>query len=369
VKILHVISSSGFYGAENVVLNLLKMLKNNQDDPYLICLKSHRKKDPEVYFRAKENDISAKVVGCKSRFDFSVFGKIKKIVQDEGVDLIHAHGYKANTYSLIAAKISKKPIISSLHGWVGNAKMVKLYEWTEKLVVRFSDFIICASPIIEDKLKIMNISSKKIKYIPNCIDTDYFYSQKNKAELRNELSLDGFFTVGTVGRLSEEKGHIYLMKALKELNLKRCRMKLLIVGDGPLKDKLFNEAKELGIEEHVIFLGVRKDMSAVYDLMDVFVLPSVSEGLPLVLLEAMSMKIPVVATRVGAIDQVISEGEGVLVDPCSVAALTGAVESLFNNVGLCQSMGDKAREKVVSDFSLNCFSQNYMKVYESVCEV
>jgi len=364
MKILHIISSSGFYGAEGVLLNLVSMLKKDGHQPHLVCLKNKNRPDPQIHLRAKQDGISSQVICCRRKLDFAAIKEIREFICRENIQLVHTHGYKSDFYGLIAAKLAKVPIIATLHLWTQESAKDKLYEWLDKFTIERMDHLVCVSPVIAEQLKSLGIAENKTSLIPNGIDTDKFNSKEVKADLRDGLNLDGNLVIGTVGRLVRQKGQAYLLEAFKEL-AKNKDFKLLIVGDGHLKMSLKKQVKKMGIEGEVIFAGAQKDVAAAYNTINIFVLPSIDEGLPLALLEAMSMGLAVIATKVGAVTDVInSQEEGLLVSPGNSEELKQAISVLIKDSKMRKQMGKKAREKVISSFSLQSCYQKYLEIYK-----
>ncbi len=368
MKVLHLISSKGLYGAEGVLLNLMIASKNAGHQPHLMCFRSASKPEPQIDSEAKNNGITSRTIVCKYKFDIKAIRDIRRFALDKGIQIIHSHGYKADVYGAIVSKFSHLPLVATLHGWTNEDKKVKFYETIDKLILRMINHLVPVSSVINEELKGRGLNGRKVTVIPNAIDTEKFNPFREDAGPNDRLEAKSELTIGTVGRLSPEKGHSCLLKVFKKVISSVPNLKLLIVGDGALRSSLEKEAKDLGIEKKVIFTGMQKDMVSMYRAMDIFVLPSFTEGLPLVLLEAMSMELPVVATGVGAIPQVIGQNEGIQVPSKDMDALKEAIISLVNDSTARHAMGKAARRKVVSDFSLDQFTQKYMSVYERVLD-
>ena len=366
MNILHIISSSGIYGAENVLLGLAESLKKNGHTPHIVCLKSALKPDPDMYLEAQKRNILSAVEICRNKLDIKALTNIRKFTLKNDIQFIHSHGYKANFYGWIVSKFTKIPIIATLHGWTAEDVKVKLYEKIDRLILRGMDHLVAVSPRIHEQLRGMGLKDKRITFVPNAVDTEKFKPGSNNDKFRERLGLKDNFVIGTVGRLSIEKGQGYLLRAFKDIASVVPKAKLLIVGDGRLKDNLQQEAKNLGLEDRVVFSGNQKDMVSVYKAIDIFVLPSLTEGLPLVLLEAMSMGLAVVATGVGAVPYVIGEGEGIIVPPQNTKALNEAVLGLVADPSHRNAVSIKARERAVNDFSIGSFSNKYIGLYKMV---
>ncbi|MDH5769316.1 MAG: glycosyltransferase, partial [Nitrospirota bacterium] len=180
--------------------------------------------------------------------------------------------------------------------------------------------------------------------------------------------LNGNYTVvGTIGSLKYEKGHEYLLRAAKEVLESHTSVKFLIVGSGPLRNSLENNVKSLGIANDVIFTGYRKDVAELLSVMDIFVLPSVKEGLPMVLLEAMAAKKPIIATRVGAVPKVIRDNEtGILVEPEDVYTLQRAIGNFLDDIVKAHGLALEGYERVKKDFSSEKMCRAYLTLYREL---
>ncbi len=366
MKILHLISSSGFFGAEAVVLNLLSKIKEEGQTGHLVCLKNAGRPDPELFVRAREEEIPASVISCKTKFDLAAIRKLQDYISDNKIEIIHAHGYKSDLYGLIVSRALKIPLVSTLHGWTGENGKVRIYGLIDRCIIKCAHHIVSVSPAISEELERLNINNSRISFIPNGVDVDYYCPPRRRKNLRSHLYLRKKFVIGVVGRLSVEKGHRYLIDALKEVKKNTPDIQVLIIGDGPLKGKLQDRVHALGLSDSVIFTGFQDNMPSLYKDMDIFVLPSLTEGVPMALLEAMSLELPVVATRVGGVPFVLGDAEGILVDAGKSKELADAIVSLVRNPSLRGKYGKNGRVKVVKEFSLDVCYMKYKKVYEKV---
>lgn len=369
MRVLQLISSSGFFGAENVLLNLGRLLKEHGNNPYLICLKNASKHGPEVHLQAQKQGLPSRVISCRHRLDIKVIKRIKDFIKQERIEVIHSHGYKSNFYGLIASKLSGVPIVATLHGWIGETKKSRFYEKLDKWIIRRMNHLVAVSPMICEELADLKLNGTPSTFVANGVDTEKFNPNKVIGDVRKEFGLGDSLVIGAVGRLSQEKGHSYLINAFKNIYSQLPSAKLLIVGDGPLRDSLQPTVHSPQLKDKVIFAGKRDNLPAIYKSMDIFVLPSLKEGLPLVLLEAMSMRLPVIATKVGGIPYVMNKDEGILVSPGNIEELKSSILLLLKDSSLRRRMGEKAREKILSCFSLRSFYQKYIDIYKNVITV
>jgi glycosyltransferase involved in cell wall biosynthesis len=213
------------------------------------------------------------------------------------------------------------------------------------------------------------IPEEKISVIDNGIVLERFAKLVETNKMKSELGFDRKIRIiGTIGSLGIEKGHIYLLEAAKQILDTVKDLRFLIIGDGRLRKQLEEKSEELGIKEHVIFLGQRKDIPELLMAMDMFVLPSIKEGLPMALLEAMAAKRPIIASRVGAIQRVIMENKdtGILVEPKDVPGLRDAIVNLLNDPGRMNLLAREGFNRVCMDFSSDEMGKNYLRLYNEL---
>ena len=274
---------------------------------------------------------------------------------------------------LFGKKIVSRLECSGRFGDFWRIKQLKL----KKLLMSSSkclDKIIFISKDIKKELIENQFPSEKLVHIPNSVDVNYF---KMPQDLQNKNSKNICF----VGRLEEQKGVEYLIKAMDIVKSEVKDTKLFIVGDGQLRTHLEALGKKLKLNDHVHFIGSANDVLPYYQNSKIFVLPSVSEGMPLTLLEAMSCGLPVVATKVGGnleiVDSNLEAGEaivsgchigenGILVAPKDVKGLAEALLMLLKDEGLSKQLGRNARKNVVKKYSLDEVTEQYLGLYQQL---
>jgi glycosyltransferase involved in cell wall biosynthesis len=365
MRVLQLISSTGLFGAERVVLELSKSLRLMANCyPTVGVIKNLKNPHTEVTDEAESNDLSTVLFPCRGKFDLHTIFEIRDFVTRHKIDLIHCHGYKSNFYGLLASK-NTLPTLTTNHNWLTTHWKLKVYCFLDAMWIRHFDRIVAVSEEIKREMVKYNVPEKKIAVIDNGIDIEEFHREISTEKIRKEFSLNEHTKVtGTVGSLKPEKGHTFLLKAAKEVLGITPNVKFLIVGDGPLREALEREARDLGIDKDVIFAGYRRDIAEMLGAMDIFVLPSVREGLPMVVLEAMASRKPVIATRVGGISKVIkNEENGILVEPKDVVALRNSIIDLMNNDNKMREFAYKGHEKMKTDFSSTAMGRKYYDLY------
>jgi glycosyltransferase involved in cell wall biosynthesis len=301
---------------------------------------------------------------------FIQLSKLVSFLKQNRIDLIHAHGARVNFWGSFASLLTGVPIISTEHNidlWRDNNYFLNSIDG---LPARINKVRVGVSDAVCNMLKNKGVNQEKIVCIENGIDVERFNISVDIAAKRLEFGIrDGTKIIGTVGRLVEQKGHKYLLDAFKVMEDGFPDMKLLIVGDGPLMKTLKEQVSNLGLEGKVIFTGLRTDISELLAIMNIFVLPSITEGLPLVLLEAMAAGKPVVASAVSGIPYVIDDAvDGLLAGPTNFYELSEKMLMLIKNERLASELSQKAREKALSKYNAKGMIKKYENLYMNILE-
>ena len=362
VKVLQLISSGGYYGAENMLLNLCASQEKTGCQNSLLLFYNVHVPNVEFYERARRRGISVRMVHCKGRADWRAVRQIEEYIQEDGIDLVHTHGYKADLYGYLAAWRSGKPVVATCHNWVGGTAALGIYNYLDRMALKKFNALAAVSGAVAQRLLDFGVPAEKVKTIANGIDVQAF----ERGEPLPALSVTAGKVVGVVARLDLQKGFEYLLRAIREL----CgihALKVVIVGEGPDRKAIEDMVKEYGLQSNVVLAGQQSDMPGVYAAMDIFVLPSLNEGLPMTVLEAMAASRPVIATRVGAIPSVIKDGEnGLLVDPRDTDGLRNALARLLSDSDLCRRMGGQAHDWVSRNYTSEVMALKYRQLYEEV---
>ena len=367
-KILQLRSSIGFFGAENVVLELAKQLSNTIYHPIIGVMEDSRNPHIELAEVAERHNLESRIFKCSRQIDLRTVFAIRSFIDQRCIDIIQPHGYKANLYSLLAASFKNVKLVATCHPWITNDLPLKIYAWLDKSLLNRFDRIVTISDEIREEILKHNLSESKVSVIDNGIDLTRFKNSYNRNDLAKEFGIKpGNIVIGTIGRLSQEKGQKNLIEAAKSLIEKFENLKVLIVGDGPLRQELHAQVSSLGLKNHFVFTGVSENIPKVLALMDVFVLPSLTEGLPMVLLEAMAAKKPVIATTVGVIPRLISDKKsGCLVDANDPNALTNVIEYLLNNREKREDIAQRGHEIVVEKYSSQEMTKKYIDIFDRI---
>jgi len=376
IKILQMIDQSFLGGGQ---INLLSLAKNLDKERFEVFVCSSEK-GPLVDEVRKNNLIHFPVTFSK-RFNRKTVRDLISILRDNEIDILHTHGGVAGFYGRWAAHKCRLPvIIHTLHGIHYLHYRNSLLKWTymllERYFSRFTDALIFVSDADREKGKKFKLAPEEKMYVvKNGMDPSsrelrkklMSETKKNRRVLGLESSQP---IVGTVARLHRQKGITYLLKAAKRIYQVFPEIKILIIGGGPLRSKLEREAKKLSLEDVVWFMGEREDVAKFLSVFDVFILPSLWEGLPYVLIEAAAFGKPVVATDIDGVREVIENGQtGILVPPKNPGSLAQAVVRLLQDKDYALKLGQKIDEEVPPRFTLSRMVaeiQNlYLRLYEN----
>jgi len=367
IKILYLITGFKTGGAEMILYNLVKSLDKRKFEPIVVSI------IPIAEIGQKIQDLGIKILSLNVRFKYNpfIFFRLISILKKEKPQILHAHLFHAIFLGRITGRICNVPIIiSSIHSkYIGGFLRNRLLQITDGL----DDVVtIVSQRAAETIIKLKIVSANKLLVIHNGIDLNKFIlqSKETKDKVKKELNVkEDTKILISVGRLCEAKGYPYLIEAIKTLK-ENMDIKLLILGEGEDKRKLETQIRGFNLEKNIFLLGRKENVSNYLNASDIFILASLWEGLPIALLEAMACGLPVVATNVGGIPEVIKDGlSGFLVDSKNSIMLAEKIEYLLNlNIESRKEMGTEGRKIVEEKFSLEKMTENYENLYEELLD-
>lgn len=372
MNIMHLVTAwqEGLYGGERVVLNLASGL-NKKGFQIIVVAFGNKEDDIPLLRAAKDSNIKIDLLPLRARYDIRSIFDIKRLLKKYDVAILHCHGYKSDVLGFFAAMFTKVKLVTTLHGWwVGKELKSRFHNFLDLFIIRYFDRIVSVSQPLAEKLSRDKTLKIKTTVIPNCVDSKKFETAKDSIIIRKNLNITPHAKVmGTVSRLTQEKGHSYLLEAFAKIVADFKDTVLLILGEGPLKSSLINKARELGIEDKVIFAGFRDDVADIIATMDIFVMPSISEGLPMAILEAMAAKKPIVASAVGGIPLVIKDREtGILIKPKDSDSIYEALTHLLKDEKLALEIAANARKLLENEFTVDVMIRKYENLYRGLLD-
>jgi len=362
IKIIYVMPSLVVGGAEELLLTTVKYFNRDRYEISVCCIVSEGIIADEI----KKLGIKFYCLNESPKFyNPKKIYSLYKLFKKEKPSIVHTQILGANIYGRIAAILARVPVVISAEQNVYYKKK-RVHIWLDKILAKNTDKIIAVSNRVKEfTSRQEGIGEDKFELIYNAIDSTEFLPTDSRKDIREKLNLrEGDFILGTVGALTTQKGHYYLIQAVSQLVKRYPNTILLVVGKGELKEKLQEILHKLGLEENVRFLGLRRDIADVLNCMDVFVFPSLWEGLGIALLEAMLMGLPVVASSVDGILEIVENGKnGILVAPANVEALSNAIAELIRNPQLRQSLGKAAKEHILEKFEVRQYIHKLENLY------
>ena len=292
--------------------------------------------------------------------------EVAAIMRAKRFDLIHSHGYRADMLAVVLAALFRLPLVSTCHGFISNDSRLRLYNWIDVALLRRFTRVVAVSSQMKEHLVAKGVREGRIDVIPNVVDVvPSGVRELYRDEIRSRLGIrKGEFVFGFVGRLSLEKGVDWLIRAMATVVRRHPLSRLLIVGEGPERSGLEREAIELGLERHVSFVGFQREISPWYSAMDAFALPSLTEGTPVALLEAMAHGLPVIASAVGGVPSVVShDSEGLLVSPANADALAAAMLAIAQDDECRNRFSEAASRAVRRSGGLESWAAKLGRVY------
>jgi glycosyltransferase involved in cell wall biosynthesis len=364
MRVLHLLSSTGFHGAENMAAQLIRDLSSQGVENYLGVFWNNEGSNTDIVGLVRDVAQDSVIFNCRGKLDWRVMRELRGYIRRHQIDAIHSHKYKTNLYAIIARLGLRCALISTCHNWLLTDARMRFYAAFDKRVLMAFDKIVGVSQEVTEELR-RYISAEKIAKIDNGVDLQRFSGLIEKRRAKEELGIRGGTIIGYVGRITPEKGISCLLRAARLLRDHGTQADILIVGDGDSRREFEKEAAHLEIGDRVHFLGQRNDTPQIYAAMDIFVLPSLKEAFPMVVLEAMASGVPVIATRVGDIPYIFGNGEcGVLVEPNADSELSEAMNKLLADRGAAQRMALAGQRRVRTRFSSLEMARSYRKLYQ-----
>ncbi|MES9991082.1 MAG: glycosyltransferase [Candidatus Thiodiazotropha sp.] len=385
MKILHLIDSGGIYGAEKMLISLTEEQKLAGHHPLIGSIREPGSSSKPLELEAQKEGIDVITFDMKKGFNLVAAFKIVQYAKNNNVDILHSHGYKTNILiGLLPSLFRKIPMLSTLHGWTntGGFTKIRLYDELDAFALRFVDKVILVNRTMLVKKQIKRIPAKKIAVINNGVTINTsklstiphdqlidicFSDQVVKNKLKSSIKHSRI--IASIGRLSHEKGFLTLIEALRILHKEHNhKFTLLIVGEGEDRKTLEKEAARHGLSEYLILTGYIDDAFRILPLVDYYVISSITEGLPITLLEAMSLEVPIIATEVGGIPDVLENGkDSLLIKPNDANAIADSILKLIENPNLAKDITERSKAKVVNEYSSKAMANNYMNVYTEFC--
>lgn len=369
MNILHLISSSGFYGAERVVCELCRCSVDLGHAMHIAVLARDERLLESFRKAVRRSEVAVIGISCRGKIGLKAVKDLKRIIADRQIDILHSHGYKSDFYAVLLKLFCRRPptLIATNHNWIGLTVSEKLYQAVDTFALRWFAQIIAVSEQVKRDMVERSIQPENIDVVANGIDPDDPDLHCIGLEARRELGLnEDDLVIGNVARLTAEKAHTRLIGAAAALRPDFPNIRLVIIGDGPERPALEESVRQVNLGDVALFVGNTDHARRYYSAFDIFALPSLNEGLPMVLLEAMAAGVPVIASSMGAVPQVVQhEKNGLLVPPGDTDQLVQALRRLAADAVLRAELSRCAMATVRNRFSSEVMAHRYLEIYRN----
>lgn len=333
----------------------------------------------EIQARADLWKCSLEAFPDRGAFDISVVRRILTLCQRLEVKIWHGHEYKSNIIGWLLRPLCRFHLVTTVHGWVEHTAKLNAFYAIDRWVLRRYDRVVVVSQDLFEACIEIGVRPARLRLIENAIEPADYRRQRSASQalgrvgdpsqlMTGQAVPEGRLIIGAVGRLSPEKGFDLLIKAVSRLCAAGLDLELWIAGEGAQEAALRQAIDETGYRDRIHLLGFCSDTVALFECFDIFCLASLREGLPNVVLEAMAMEVPILATRCGGIEAALLDGEDSrLIPPDSVDALEQGLLDLIHDERQRQKLAARALERVKSEFSFRRRMDKVIAVYDELC--
>jgi len=357
-------------GAEAIILRTASAIDPSKFKLTLCGLRDINDHAYDLDTRASQVNLDYCEVLCKSKYDRQVLPQLRELVRSHEASIIHAHDYKAAYFAARLAKSNGACPLSTCHGWTGQHWRERfIYYPAERLIIRRFPLIIAVSNQIRDVLLRWGCRPEQVRVVLNGINPDEFKVDRDTSQrIRKSLGVGpNEIVLGAVGRLERQKRFDILLDAMSDIVKSRPNVKLFIAGDGELKSALHDQIGRLGLADHCTLLGHRDDMADVYQGFDLLVQSSEYEGTPTILVEAMALEIPVVATDAGGTRDLIEHGvHGLVVPIRRPDILAKAVLEALDSPAATTQRVETAKQHAAANLSFAARTSALQAIYEEL---
>ncbi len=366
LRILH-LRASNFYGGPERQLHYHAKYAKNTDTEVIISSFSEYNETPEFITTIANDDIETVLFTVTSAYDRSVVKKITEYLNENNIDILCTHDYRTHFYGMYATKKTNTKWIAFSRGMTKENLKIKLFTFFEKYIIRKANHLVAVSESQKKKLIAQSITEQKITTVHNAIDITLVDNIK-PLSLKERFNFpNNSIVLISGGRFSFEKGQIYFVKAAEIALTKNKNLRFVLFGDGPDLEKTRQYIKNRNLESFILCPGFEKNMLNYIKDADILVNPSLSEGLPNIVLESMASYLPVIATDVGGLPEIIqSDYNGILIPSQDSNSLAKAIQALVTDIKIIEKFKNNARQTIVDTFNFKSQNNKLIKLYTKI---
>lgn len=369
INVLHLRDTDKVCGPGKTILETVNQIDKKRFNLSIGLFLLHKETKNLYYDAALERNIPIIPIRTLHQFDLTSIFKTIKIIKDHDIHILHSHEYKSDIIAFFVSKIYRIPIVTTTHGWITHSLKRRIYIGFGKKALPHFDKVIAVSPKIKSELIDIGVSEDNIALIYNAIVSDNYRAgafQENVLRKRFKLS-EKAILIGKIGRLSPEKGQKEFLLAARDICQERKNVYFFLIGDGPDRKRLEKMAIELSIGDRVFFTGHVQDVRPIFQDLDIIALTSYTEGFPNVILEALCMGKPVVASNVGGVPDIIQDDEtGCLVPPKDAKAVSRSFRFILENPKTAEQFVKNGQKLVLEKFEFKTRVERIQNLYAEI---
>lgn len=369
LKILHLRDTYEIGGPGKTILETFRAIDHERFQLHLGVFAKHGDPgDSPFTTEARRLGFPVHLVWGRHSYDPTTVGRVRDLVKALQIDIVHAHEVKSDFIAYLVSWLYPVSIVTTLHGWIGNGAKDRFLGWLDKRIVRKFDRVIAVSRQIEKMSLVAGVPQEKLCMLHNAIVVERYRRTGRRGGLSEIIGRKlNCPIIASVGRLSPEKGHADLIKAIDLVRRAGEQVALVLIGDGPSRAKLVEQINVYGLQEAVHLLGYVQDPQRLLEDVDLMVLPSHTEGLPNAALEALLMEVPILATRVGGTPEVVMDKiTGRLVPPHMPEALADGIRDFLANPEVWRVMAQKGKQLVKAEFDFQARTRKLETIYSEM---
>lgn len=370
INVLHLRDTHEIGGPGKTILETISHIDNKKYNLHIAVFMARCEKEETPFMKeARKRGFNIHIIRSLNQFDPRILLSIFRLIKKHKIDIIHTHEILTDILGYLISKFCNVRLITTLHGWINNKFKDKVYIYIDNAILKAFNRIIVVSNAMKEQLIHCGISSGNIDVLHNSIVVKN-YKKVSKGYLgeivHKKIKRP---VIGTIGRLSLEKGHKDFIKAASVVLQKGYDAAFFLIGDGPEKENLLRLIKNLNLEGKIFITGYLRNIQSVYSDIDLMVLPSYTEGLPNVVLEALLMEVPVIATNVGGTPEIIRNDEtGFLIRPGFPEEISSKIIEYLRDPVKFEEMSKIGRLLIEKEFNFNKRTKKLEMIYEDVMD-
>ena len=362
---IQLISTGGVYGAERALLELASYIKDQGWDSHVVALEGRGA--TELVRRANAQGLAAEAFVSSGRLAFLPMAKqLRRLLRRHPRAIVHSHGYKPDILLSLLGIPRSHACLATCHTWYSETYKLRALEALDKRVLRGFDHVVAVSGEVFEQLVESGVSPRKLSLIKNGISA-LTVEESARSSVRREFAVPmNAKVIVQIGRLAQSKRNDLLLRAVATM-AQALDIHILLIGEGERLQSLVELVKDQGLDGRVHFCGYRDNIFHILTAADLLALTSDKEGLPIVILEAMAMRCPIVSTRVGEIPQVLVDGRDAwIVPPNDIGALTGAIREALTCPEVAKTRAANAYIEFLRQYSRDSMGACYLDIYDRV---